>query len=80
MSRSRNREILVIRDRQLGKLPSFLELAQRHYEKGQPQGEVASDKTVAFTMPLDMLRLSLGANNPLVDGVEEITVHYRGRG
>lgn len=76
MSRSKvNHPISVQKRTDVGRLPLFLEMGHRQLEKGQPDGVVAGDFTMCFTVPVDILRLSK-ISEGLLNGIEEITFFY----
>lgn len=77
--RSPNRQISVIRDSVLGRVPLFIELMHRGNEKALPAPIPQADGTLAVSAPLDYLRMAAGGGGEEIDSIESITLHYRRR-
>lgn len=80
MKSPRNHTIEVTKRVDQGRLPLFLEMGHKHLEKGQPtaHGSDFFDGSKAFTVPVDILRLS-HVPEDILDGIEEITFAYRAK-
>lgn len=77
---SKNRKHIIIqRSPQLGCLPAYLDLAQRHFEKSPPPSikhlGTGQGSLVTFQAPVDLLRLVMPIE--MADEVESLELIYR---
>lgn len=74
MSRSTATPILsIFVSRGVAQFPSFIDLAQRHFEKEMPAGRFDGVNRI-FTVPVDLLRLVLPED--LTEDIAEVEIVY----
>ena len=79
LARSKERLIECSKSVNLGYLPVFLAFGHRHLEKEQPEGKVADFGTVNYSIPVDLLGLSV-SDGALLREIADVTFTYRANG
>lgn len=76
--KSKNNTLVVKKHTNLGYMPVFISMAQRHLEKGQPEGKAVDIGAVEYPIPVDILKLSV-TDDSLLQGISGVILTYRAK-
>ena len=76
MRSNTNNTIIAVKRPNLGHIPLFVSMAQRHLEKEQATGEKLGEDTL-YRVPVDLLRLTVPED--LIDDIAAVEFTYRKR-
>lgn len=77
--KSKKREITIIKARDIGIYPTYINTAQRHLEKEMPLGEVSGVVT-HFTVPVDLLSVGGLVPPEMLEQIETVELAYDRKG
>jgi hypothetical protein len=77
MSQGKNRALTVYKNPNFGVMPGEVLLAQRHFEKEEPEPVAKDTQTASYNVPVDLLNLSTPNVNH--DDIQSISAVYKYR-
>lgn len=77
--RSKNREIVITKTKDIGILPTYIGLAQRHLEKEVPVEKSVGIVTI-YTVPVDLLSVGGLIPSDMIDQIEMVELAYNKKG
>ena len=77
--RSKNRELVIIKTKDIGILPTYIGLALRHLEKEVPVEKSVGIVTI-YTVPVDLLSVGGLIPSDMIDQIEMVELVYNKKG
>jgi hypothetical protein len=72
--------VTVSKAKDIGVMPTYLMLAQKHLEKAVPMGEVGDGGATTYQIPTDLLTVGDAVEKRLVEEIDSIELTYQKRG